>query len=81
MELLDKLKDEFCTNEVYQNGFDMTDDGKVVLVERIIITPNCQSDWKEAVVKKLVDEKLESIGINSLELKSMKLTRPDLYPA
>ena len=40
-----------------------------ILVERIIITPDCQSDWREPVVKKLVDEKLATIGLNSLRLK------------
>ena len=44
------------------NKYDKED----ILVERIILTPNCQSYWKEAVVKKLVNEKLASIGINSL---------------
>ena len=40
-----------------------------ILEERIIITPDCQSDWREPVVKKLVDEKKATIGLNSLRLK------------
>ena len=46
------LDDEFCTAKEYANG------EEDILVERIIITPDCQSDWKEVVVKKLVGEKL-----------------------
>ena len=57
------LDDEFCADKEYANG------EEDILVERIIITPDCQSDWKEAVVKKLVGEKLATIGLNSLGVK------------
>jgi hypothetical protein len=61
------LDDEFCDDKDYENCEDLVDDE--VLVERIIITPDCQSDWREPVVKKLVDEKLGIIGLNSLRVK------------
>ena len=61
------LDDEFCDDKDYENCEDLVDDE--VLVERIIITPDCQSDWREPVVKKLVDEKLAIIGLNSLRVK------------
>ena len=46
------LDTEFCADKEYKYAEDD------ILVERIILTPNCQSYWKEAVVKKLVNEKL-----------------------
>ena len=51
------LRDEFCSDESFENSSDST------LVETILVTADCQADWNDNVVTKLVDEKLTSIGI------------------
>ena len=60
------LKDEFCSNESYQI---VSDDQ---LVEKILVTADCQADWSDKVVTKLMDEKLNLIGI---KMKSVKVNR------
>ena len=60
------LKDEFCTNESFEIA---TDDH---LVEQILVTADCQADWSDKVVKKLMNEKLNEIGI---KMKSIEVNR------
>jgi hypothetical protein len=60
------LKDEFCSNESYEI---VSDDQ---LVEKILVTADCQADWSDKVVTKLMDEKLNAIGI---KMKSVKVNR------
>ena len=60
------LKDEFCSNESYEIASDDQ------LVEQILVTADCQADWSDKVVTKLLDEKLNSIGI---KMKSIKVNR------
>ena len=49
------LRDEFCTDESYEISEE--------LVEKILVTADCQADWNDGVVTKLMNEKLNSIGI------------------
>jgi hypothetical protein len=60
------LKDEFCSNESYEI---VSDDQ---LVEKTLVTADCQADWSDKVVTKLMDEKLNAIGI---KMKSVKVNR------
>ena len=60
------LKDEFCSNESFEK---ISDDE---LVEHILVTADCQADWSDSVVTKLVNYKLETIGI---QMKSIKVNR------
>ena len=60
------LKDEFCSNESYEI---VSDDQ---LVEKILVTADCQADWSDKIVTKLMDEKLNAIGI---KMKSVKVNR------
>jgi hypothetical protein len=60
------LQDEFCTDESFER---LSDD---VLVEEILVTADCQADWSDNVVTKLVNEKLEIIGI---QMKSIAVNR------
>ena len=54
---IEALKDEFCSNE----SFETTDDEQ--LVDKMLVTADCQADWNDRVVTKLLDEKLKMIGI------------------
>ena len=60
------LKDEFCSNQ----SFEIESDEQ--LVEKILVTADCQADWSDKVVTKLMDEKLNTIGI---KMKSIKVNR------
>ena len=51
------LKDEFCSDEPFEEGNDEAQ------VEKILVVADCQADWKDDYVIKLVDEKLRMIGI------------------
>ena len=61
-----KFQDEFCSNESYEIA------SSEELVEQILVTADCQADWSDKVVTKLLDEKLNSIGI---KMKSIKVNR------
>ena len=60
------LKDEFCSNESFEIA------SNEELVEKILVTADCQADWNDSVVIKLIDEKLNSIGIT---IKSISVNR------
>ena len=57
------LKDEFCSDETFEKVRDSA------LVENILVTPDCQADWNDSAVTKLVAEKLDSIGIKMKEIE------------
>ena len=59
-------KDEFCSNESFESASDEQ------LVEKILITADCQADWSDRVVTKLMNEKLNMIGIT---MKSITVNR------
>ena len=60
------LKDEFCSNE----SFEITSSEE--LVDKILVTADCQADWNDSVVTKLINEKLNMIGI---KMKSISVNR------
>ena len=60
------MKDEFCSIK----SFEIANDEK--LIEKILVTANCQGDWSDSVVTKLLEEKLNTIGIS---MKSIKVNR------
>ena len=51
------LKDEFCSDDTFEEESDEAQVGKILVVA------DCQADWKDDYVIKLVDEKLRLIGI------------------
>ena len=59
------LKDEFCSDDTLENHAPNTSEKESdeALIEKILVTADCQADWKNEYVTKLVDEKLNSIGI------------------
>ena len=59
------LKDEFCSDKSFKES-------EKALVEQILVTADCQADWNDAVVTKLLHEKLESINI---QMKSIEVHR------
>ena len=50
-------KDEFCSDATFEEEIDEAK------VEKILVVADCQADWKNDYVIKLVDEKLRMIGI------------------
>ena len=60
------LKDELCSNE----SFEVANEEQ--LVDKILVSADCQADWSDKVVTKLMDEKLNIIGIT---MKSIKVNR------
>ena len=60
------LRDEFCLNQSFERASDKE------LVDKILVTADCQVDWSDNVVTKLVDEKLGSIGI---KMKAITVNR------
>ena len=57
------LKDEFCGDDIYEEKNDDNKDTNETLVEQILVTPDCQADWRDDYVTKLVHDKLKAIGI------------------
>ena len=53
------LKDEFCSDKSFEKEKASDDD----VVEKILVTADCQADWSDQVVTKFVHEKLAIIGI------------------
>ena len=60
------LKDEVCSDESFGEVSDE------ILVEKILVTADCQADWNDKYVTKLVNEKLDIIGIR---MKSIQVNR------
>ena len=54
---------------VIHTSFDKTSDND--LIDTILVTADCQAEWSE-VVTKLVNERLETIGI---QIKTIKVNR------
>ena len=68
------LKDEFCPDETFQKQVACTSEKEsdAALVDKILITADCQADWNDAYVIKLMDEKLKAIRI---KMKSIIVNR------
>jgi hypothetical protein len=68
------LEDEFCSDEIFEKQAELTfeKESDEALIESILVIADCQADWKDSYVTKLVDEKLNSIGIN---MKSIVVNR------
>ena len=59
------LKDEFCLDKTFQKQVACTSEKEsdAALVDKILITADCQADWNDAYLIKLMDEKLKAIII------------------
>ena len=68
------LKDEFCPDETFQKQVTCTSEKESdsALVDKILIKADCQADWNNAYVIKLMDEKLKAIKI---KMKSIIVNR------
>ena len=69
----DDLRDEFCPDKTFES--ESGDD----LVEKLLITADCQADWNNAVVTKLVNEKLNAIGIRMTSIEVHRNIRRCFY--
>ena len=58
------LRDEFCPNKPFEKESKSDED----LIEKILITADCQADWNDKVVTKLITEKLHSIGMMMMSI-------------
>ena len=52
------------TNSNHEDGSD--------LVERILVSPDCQTGWKDGYIERLVDEKLKAV---ELKMKNIQINR------
>ena len=67
------LKDEFCSDKTFDNHTLVAEDAiEEALVEQILVTADCQADWNDGYVTKLMDEKLKLLGI---QMKSIVVNR------
>ena len=64
------LQDELCSDDAYAKEAEK--ESEVVQVERILVEADCQADWKDDDVIKLVEAKLMIIGI---KMKSIQVYR------
>ena len=62
------LEDEFCSDD----SFNTKSESDEIQVERILVEADCQADWKDNYVVKLVEDKLKMIGI---EIKAITVNR------
>ena len=63
------LEDEFCSDDTFNTN---DEDSEETQVERILVEADCQADWKDDYVVKLVEDKLRMIGI---ETKAITVNR------
>ena len=56
---MDDIYDEKTSDDVERSA---------TLVEKILVNPDCQADWRDDVVIKLVNEKLDTIGMKMNEI-------------
>ena len=67
------LQDEFCSDRTFEDQALIAEDAsEEPLVEKILVTADCQADWNDAYVTKLVDEKLKLLKI---QMKSIVVNR------
>ena len=68
------LQDEFCSNETFEEEAAGTfeKESDAVWVDKILVTADCQADWKDSYEIKLMDEKLNTLGI---KMKSIIVNR------
>ena len=59
------LRDEFCPNNIFEKESESDED----LIEKLLITADCQADWNDKVVTKLITEKLHSIGMRMISIQ------------
>ena len=55
------LEDEFCSDDIFNAN--AKESGDETQVEKILVEADCQADWKDDYVIKLVQDKLRMIGI------------------
>ena len=63
------LEDEVCSDDTFNTN---DEDSEETQVERILVEADCQADWKDDYVVKLVEDKLRMIGI---ETKAITVNR------
>ena len=68
------LKDECCSDETFEEEAAGTfeKESDAVWVDKILVTADCQADWKDSYVIKLMGEKLNTLGI---KMKSIIVKR------
>ena len=67
------LKDEFCSDKTFEKQALIAEDAiEEALVEKILVTADCQADWNDVYVTKLMDEKLKLLRI---QMKSIVVNR------
>ena len=67
------LKDEFCSDKTFEKQALIDEDAiEEALVEKILVTADCQADWNDAYVTKLMDEKFKLLKI---KMKSIVVNR------
>ena len=65
------MKDEFCSDNTFEKQALISEDEiEEALVDKILVTADCQANWNDAYVTKLMDEKLKSLRI---QMKSILL--------
>ena len=65
------LKDEMCSDAEYAK------DTSDTLVDSILLSPDCQTGWKNDYITKLIDEKLKAID---LKMKNIQINRSNSGP-
>jgi hypothetical protein len=67
------LKDEFCSDKTFEKQALIAEDAiEEALVEKILVTADCQADWNDVYVTKFMDEKLKLLRI---QMKSIVVNR------
>ena len=58
------LRDEFCSDETFEKEDDCTSEieSDEALVDKILVTADCQEDWNNEYLIKLMDDKLKTKG-------------------
>ena len=57
-----RLRDEFCHDGDYEKHKDAINEANAT-VDKILVSPDCQTGWKDPYIKKLIDEKLNAVNL------------------
>ena len=57
-----------CSEADYEKSKDVTDEANAT-VENILVSPDCQTGWKDAYIDKLIDEKLTAVNLKMIRIQ------------
>ena len=68
---IETIRDEFCCDTDYDKP-NVSKETNAILVKTILVSPDCQTGWKDSYITKLISDKLTAVD---LKVKSFQINR------